>query len=236
MTTTRLPAGITNALVGSMFQDLQEPRPTTYFEYFNDFSTYTAADWVVTETDAGATQAVVAGASGLLALQNTAVATDIVSLQFAGGTGSVRPLFQYSSSKDMIVASRFKVDDATLASFTVGLAVADTSPIASLPANGVFVSKTGATANPSGYVAISSVNVTGTITGASITADTFFEVAMAYTAESGLWRFYLNDSAVQLTAGTLGPSALLAPTIAVGNGDANARLLTMDWIYCASAR
>ena len=236
MTTTRLPAGVTNALVGTMFQDLQETRPTTYFEYFNDFSTYTAADWVVTETDAGATQAVVAGASGLLALQNTAAAPAIVSLQFAGGTGSVRPLFQYSSTKDMIVAARFKVDDATLASFTVGLAVADTSPIASLPANGVFVSKTGVTANPSGYVAIGSANVTGTITGASITSDTFFEVAMAYVAESGLWRFYLGDSAVQLTPGTLGPSALLAPTIAVGNGDANARLLTMDWIYCASAR
>lgn len=236
MTTTRLPNGITNSLVGTMFQDLQVPRRTTYYEYFNDFDTYTAADWVVTETDAGATQAVVAGAGGLLALQNTAAASDIVSLQYAGGTGSVRPLFQYLSGKDMIVAARFKVDSATLASFTVGLAIADTSPIASLPANGVFINKTGASANPRGIVNISGTSVIGQVTGGAVVADTFFEVAMAYTAEQGLWRFYLGDSAAQLTAGTLGPSALLAPTIAVGNGDGNARLLTIDWLYCATAR
>src|SRR5262249_5851515 len=98
-TVTRYPGGITNSKVGSLLQDLKMPDPAFYHSIFDDFDKYTAADWVVTETDSGATEALAAGDGGLLLLQNTAANADLVSLQYAGGSGAVRPTFLFEANK-----------------------------------------------------------------------------------------------------------------------------------------
>ena len=59
--TTRLPSGVNTDTTSSIFANYPIPRTASLIEYFNDFMTYTAGDWVVTETQAGATQALTAG-------------------------------------------------------------------------------------------------------------------------------------------------------------------------------
>ena len=48
---TRFQYGVTNVNETNLFADMVQPDPTLFHEYFNDFDTYTAGDWTVTETD-----------------------------------------------------------------------------------------------------------------------------------------------------------------------------------------
>jgi hypothetical protein len=237
---TRWPNGFTNAVEGSMLGDLKTPRRTTYFEYFEDFAVFEPTEFVVTETQAGATQALAPGAGGLLLLTNTALAPDIVSLQFAGGTGAVRPLFLWEATKDLIFAARLSVDDALLATFAVGLAIADTSPIASLPANAMLVTKAAATNLPVGHVVSGGVDKAAPqVSSVGVVSAAMFEIGIQYCAANGIWNYFFNGTSLGTTrfaAPVTGPAALMAPTFAIGNGSAAARSMTIDWLYAAKER
>ena len=69
---TRFQNGVTNVGDTSPFAGLRMPDPTLYHTYLDDFDQFVAADWTVTETQAGATQALTAGDGGWLALVNSA--------------------------------------------------------------------------------------------------------------------------------------------------------------------
>lgn len=65
-----------------------------YVRYYNDFlfaGDYSASDWVVTETDSGATEAIAADElNGALLITNTAADNDIAQLQSAESGRSSR--------------------------------------------------------------------------------------------------------------------------------------------------
>lgn len=232
---TRWPNGFTNGVLGAMLGDLKIPNPATYHMLFDDFDKYTAADWVVSETQAGATQGIAAGDGGLLALVNTAADADLNSIQWAGGTGAVSPTFLFDSTKDMLFSARAKIDDATNGALLMGLAIADTSPIASLPATGMFVYKAAASTYPQGYLRTGGSGVLTTNTGAALSNDTFVNMGIVYSAVEGVCRLFVGDYAYQLPS-IVAPGALLAPIISVANGTAAARTLTVDWYMAAKAR
>jgi len=96
MTTTRFPNGVTNVGEQSLFAELGQPAATIFHTYFEDFDYYTAGDWTVTETDAGATQALTDGDGGLLLITNTAADNDLVSLQKKGES------FRFASGKSSV--------------------------------------------------------------------------------------------------------------------------------------
>jgi hypothetical protein len=83
---TRFPNGVTNVSEDSPFADLAMPAPTLFHTYMEDFDYYVAGDWTVTETDAGATEALADGDGGLLLLTNTAADNDLVAMQKKGNS------------------------------------------------------------------------------------------------------------------------------------------------------
>jgi len=120
---TRFPNGVTNATENAIFADLTVPDVTKFHTYFNDFDVYTAGDWVVTETQAGATQALTAGDGGLLLLTNSAADDDIIVLQ------KTPAAFTFTAGKKTFFSARLMVSDATQSDFVVGLQVVDTTPL-----------------------------------------------------------------------------------------------------------
>jgi hypothetical protein len=239
---TRFPGGSTNSPPGSVLENLKHNNPAFYHQLFNDFDSYTAADWVVTATGA-ATEAIAAGDGGVLLLTNTAALNDLVSLQYAGGTGAVSPTFLAEPTKDLVFACSISLDSALNASFLVGLAIADTSPIASLPASGMFISKAAASLYPQGYIRSSS---SGQVTAQAQTpmADaTMMDMAIVYSAFDGSCTMYLGAAGANVPSSqfrvanppTL-PVPLLAPTFALQNGTAAARTMSIDWYMAAKAR
>lgn len=228
--TTRFPNGFTNVSETHGAADYKAQWPFKYHAYTNDFDAFAAGDWVVSETQAGATQALVAGNGGLLALVNSAANNDLNSIQSLVATFALDP------TKDVLVSTRVQVDDATLAAMLVGLAIVDASPIASAPSDGVWFGKaagvTTLTFNVSKASVVSSVNI-GTMVSA-----TMVELTAQWNAVTAEWLIYVNNAqAGRISGSTNFPNTQnLAVTIAVANGSGVARTLTCDWIMAAAAR
>lgn len=104
---TRFPNGVTNVSDTNIFQAMGQLDPTEFYTYWDDFFSFTAGEWTVTETQAGATQALTAGVGGLLALTNSAADDDLNAIQRTFSLAS------FTAGKRAFFKTRFKVDDAT---------------------------------------------------------------------------------------------------------------------------
>lgn len=226
---TRLPSGITNVALAALFADLREPDPTLYHAYFNDFDTYTAGDWTVTETDSGATQALTGGDGGLLLVTNTAGNNDLVALQKDPAA------WTFEVGKKMFFRARFKVSDATLSDLVMGLQVVDTTPLD--VTDGVYFLKA------EGSAAVSIVcrknATTGSTSASSIATlanDTFIELGWYYDGVSKI--SYDVNRVVQgaLTVTDYLPDTITTVSFAIQNGEAVAKLLVLDYVFCAKER
>lgn len=227
---TRYPGGLANVVEGSLFGDLKQPSPTKYHVFFDDFDRYTAGDWVVTETDAGATQALVGADGGQLVITNTAGITDAVNLQWAGGAGAFIGNFTFDPAKDLFVAAKFKLDNASLPTALIGLRSSNST-------NTVALIKAGGAATLLARVQSSTGTVSTTVAGAAMVADTFVVAGLAYTAADGKMTFFQDDAASPVT-GWVAPAAatLMAPNIGMVNTTAVARVMTLDWVFFAKQR
>lgn len=227
---TRLPNGVTNVGETDLFADMVQPDPTRFHEYFNDFDTYAAGDWVVTETQAGATQALTAGDGGLLLLTNSAADDDLVALQ------KTPAAWTFTAGKKTFFRCRFKVSDATQSDVVIGLQVVDITPLD--VSDGIYFLKAdGATT----FSFICRKNATTGSTSASAVAtladDTFIELGFYYDGESKV-QYEVNGSVL----GSLDASSSYLPdttctvSFALQNGEAAAKTMTVDYIYVAKER
>ena len=229
-TVTRFPGGVANVGDTDLFADLVKPDPTKFHEFFDDFDNYTAGDWVVTETQAGATQALTAGDGGLLLLTNSAADDDIVALQ------KTPAAFAFTAGKKAFFKARFKVSDATQSDLVIGLQVVDTTPLD--VTDGVYFLKA------DGSAALSVVCRKNATTGstsassiATIVEDTFITVGFYYNGVDKV--FYAIDGSV---VGSLDGSSTYLPdttctiSFAIQNGEAVAKTMTVDYIYAAVER
>jgi len=229
-TVTRYPYGVSNVGQDTIFADLTKPDVTGFHEYWNDFDNYTAGDWVVTETQAGATQALTAGDGGLLLITNSAADDDIVVLQ------KTPAAFSFTAGKKAFFKCRFKVSDATQSDVVFGLQVVDTTPLDAT--DGIYFIKADGAATVD---VVCRKNATTGSTSASaiatLVADTFIELAWYYDGVSKV--AYAVDGVVK---GTLdGSSAYLPDTVttisfAIQNGEAVAKTMTVDYVYAAVER
>lgn len=229
-TNTRFPNGVTNVAESELFADLRKPDPTIYHEYYNDFDQFVAADWVITETQAGATQALTAGDGGWLALVNSAADDDLNAIQ------KTPAAFSFTAGKKAFFRCRFKVSDATQSDIAIGLQVVDTTPLD--VTDGVYFLKA------DGAATIDVICRKNAITGstsasaiATLTDDTFVELGWYYDGVSKL--FYSVNRVVKGSldaSSTYLPDTITTVSIAVQNGEAAAKTLTVDYVYAAVER
>ncbi|MDX2059926.1 MAG: hypothetical protein SFV24_19105 [Gemmatimonadales bacterium] len=225
-TPTRFPFGIGTAEVDSPLKAFVAPSPFKWHTFFDDFDYFVAASWTVTETQAGATQALVDGDGGLLALVNTAVDNDLNSIQKVGES------FRFTAGKKLIFACRFKVSDATQSDVVVGLQITDTTPLD--VTDGVFFIKADDAATVALLVEKNNVN-TSTAAG-SLANDTFTELAFYYNGVDAVEVFKDSVLVGRSVVTNLPDDEDLTITLAVQNGDANARTLTVDYVFVAKER
>jgi len=223
----RFPAGVTNAAPNALFGMLPFPAPNRVHTYWNDFDTYVAGDWTVTETQAGATQALTDGDGGLLLLTNTTADNDLVALQKVGES------FRFASGKPLWFAARFKVSEATQSDFVVGLQITDTTPLA--VTDGVYFRKDDGDTDID-FVVIKDSTATTATAVSTVTADTFVELGFYYDGISSI--AYFVDGVQKGTSATtnLPDDEDLTISFAIQNGDANARTMTVDYIGAVKAR
>ena len=227
MTTTRFPNGVTNVGEDSLFAQLGQPAATQFNTYFEDFDYYAAANWTVTETDAAATQALADGDGGLLLITNTAADNDLVSLQKVGES------FRFEAGKALFFEARFKVSDATQSDVVIGLQITDTTPLD--VTDGVFFIKADGAATVDFRVEKNNTATTASAM-ATMANDTFIRLGFYYDGISAVQYFVNGAIAGSSVTTNLPDDEDMTITIAIQNGEAVAKTMTVDYVYVAKER
>lgn len=235
-TPTRFTHGVTNVPKTSNLGGLLGVAPDKMAQYFVDFSglDYLTTAWTVTETQAGATQNLVAsdagGEYGLLALVNTAGATDLNSIQL-----TTAPLFITDTTKRWWLKGRVSRDNAD-EGMGFGVQAVNATPFT--VANGIWVNILGTSTDAVFRIAKASTATTATVTGAYPTSalNTFVTLGMAYDGQN--IECYVDDVLrARIEVLTNFPNtAALTPTISGLNTSANARTVHCDYFYFAVER
>lgn len=201
--------------------------------FFDDFDIYTAANWVVTETQGGATQAILADVDGgAIALVNSAADNDVNAIQQPIET------FLWDVNKGLYIGARFKVSDATQSDLAIGLTILDASPVASAPSDGIYFLKADGAATVALAVGKNGTySTSGTI--ATLVDDTYIVLEMVYDPNTR--QFFAGANGNPISTGiTSVANAVddenLSCQIALQNGEAVAKTLTVDWFMAAKQR
>lgn len=226
ITTTRFPNGVTNVGESNMFADMGQMSPSNFHNYFEDFDYYTAGDWTVTETDSGATQALTDGDGGLLLITNTAADDDLVALQKKGES------FRFASGKKLWFEARFKVSDATQSDLVMGLQITDVTPLD--VTDGVFFIK--ADGSTSVSLRVEKNNTATATTVATMASDTFITLGFFYDGDATIYYFVNGALGGSSVTTNLPDDEDLTVSIALQNGEAVAKTMTIDYINVAKER
>ena len=227
---TRFPNGVTNVADNALFADMAQLDPTKFHTYFNDFDTYAAADWTVTETQAGATQALTAGDGGLLLLTNSAADDDLNALQKNPAA------FSFTAGKKTFFRARFKVSDATQSDVVIGLQVVDATPLD--VTDGVYFLKSDGAATVNVICRKdASTGSTSASAIATLANDTFITLGFYYDGEGKVF-YEVNGSVIGSLSATSAflPDADCTVSFAIQNGEAAAKTMTVDYIFAAKER
>ncbi len=236
----RFPGGVSTAIKSNPLANYGAPDPTQWHTYFNDFDSYVAGDWTITNVGTTPTQALTDVNGGALLL--TMAATDDSSCQLQKKSES----FLLASGKRTLFKTRFTVSDATQSDWVVGLVITDTTVIGVAAGDGatdgIFFQKDDGDTNIDFYV--QNNTTTGQLTTTAFTtadaAGTFMTLAFEFDGKRYVKLFkndvhvYTVDLTTTLT--TYLPDTELTVTFGVQNGEAVAKTMTMDYIFVAQER
>lgn len=223
--TTRFNNGLTTAAQNDPLGDFILPDPTKAHVYFNDFDTYLASEWTVTETGV-ATQALSNGDGGLLLVTNAAADDDASFSQKVGES------FLMASGKKAWFEAKFQVSDATQSDVVIGLQITDTTPLD--VTDGIFFLKADGSTTVNLLV---EKNNTATTTSAATLADaTDIRLGFYYNGDDKIVIF-VDGVAVGSSATTnLPDDEELTISFGIQNGEAVAKTMTIDYIFAAKER
>lgn len=229
-TPTRFPGGITNVGVTSGTAALGMPDPSAFHSYFNDFDTFAAGDWTITEIGAGGTSALGAGDGGWLVLTTDALDNDAIQIQTTVAT------FLMEAGKQAFFKARLKIEDATQSDMLIGLVLTDTTAFDNT--DGIFFQKDDGDTNLDFYCQLDTT--TGRSSQAAvgtIADDTFITLGWRYDGVDTAYA-YIDDVLVAKISATSTylPNAALAVTAAYRAGEAGAIAMTIDYLFAAKER
>lgn len=214
------------SLIGrtSMWEGYKFGVPNYYSNFIEDYFQYVAGDYTVTTTGTGTAALSTTEQHGCLLLTNSAADDDALSLQRVGHA------FAAVAGKKLYFEARAKISDATQSDFLIGLVATDTTPLAN--ANSICFRKDDGDTNIDFSVSASSVVSDAAAAGTLTTG--FIKYGFMVNGVTSV-DYWINDVKIG-TITTALPTAALRATIHVQNGEAVAKLGTIDYIYVAQER
>lgn len=232
MASTNFIDGVTNVAESTTLGTYIAPDPTQVHTWFDDFDQYVTADWTITETGTG-TRAVGNLDNGILVITNGASDDDANFLQWSGNTNAATvETWKFVANKPLWFKSRFKISDATQSDLVLGLQITDTTPLA--VSDGVYFLKADGSTTLNLLV---TKNSTSTTTAAATLAnDTYVTVGFVYDGASRI-DIYVNDVRVGSSVTTnLPDDEELTISFGIQNGEAVAKILSLDYIFVSKER
>lgn len=232
MPTTNFKNGVTNITAQNILGQMIQLDPTQMHTYFNDFDSYISGNWTVTETQAGATQALTNVDGGVLLLTNSAADDDLNALQKVGES------FKFEAGKKLFFKARFAVSDATQSDFVIGLQITDITPLA--VSDGVYFRKDDGDANLD-FVVIKDSTASTASAITTVVANTYITVGFYYNGVDEVVYAASTDSLNPTVLGKLAITNLpddeeLTISFGIQNGEAVAKTMSIDYIFVAKER
>ena len=228
--TTHFSGGVSNTQTGDPLYKYGMLDPTKWHTLFNDFDTYTVADWTITTVEAGsssATEALADADGGVLLITNDNADDYSDFLQLSAET------YKFASNKKLFFKARFKVSDATQSDFVMGLQITDTTPLA--VTDGVYFQKDDGDANLDFYVTKDSTSTTAAAVS-TVVDDTYLEVSFYYDGASEVQYFVGGTKLGTYVTTNLPDDEELTVSFGVQNGAAAAKTMSVDYILVAKER
>jgi hypothetical protein len=204
---------------------------STYHEYFNDFDSYTAGDWTITTTEAGAgdaTEAISNATNGVLLITNDAADNDADFFQFAKET------WKFVSGKRLFFEVRFKTSDATQSDLVFGLQITDTTPLA--VTDGIYFRKDDGDANID-FVVVKDSTATTQTAATTLSDDTWTTLTFHYDGSGSDIEIFKDGVSIGASVLTNVPDdEELTISFGIQNGEAVAKTLSIDYIHVLQER
>jgi len=224
--------GVNRRRIASPYTGVWRMAPSTWAdpnEYYMDndhFHTYVAGDWTVTETQAGATEALTDGIGGQLLVTNTNADNDTVNMQKVG------EIYQLTGSNQLWYEARFQANEATQIDLIFGIAETGTALVASPVDDGVWFIKDDGDANIDFEIRKSGTS-TKVDTGIDLVADTWVRVGFYF--DGSRCHYFVNGVELGALGGTnLPDDVTLRSSMAIQDGDTagtiGAMTLTVDYV------
>lgn len=200
--------------------------PVGFHQYHDDFTSYVAGDWTVTESGDG-TQAITDEAGGVLLLTNAASDDNSINLQKVGEA------YKLASGKALWYETRLKISDATQSDFLVGLAITDTTLIGGKTDGVSFRKADGATA----VSFVTEKDSTETTTASVHTqADaTYARFGFFFDGNGSVYGF-VNGLLVATHTTNIPDDEDLRVSFAIQNGEAVAKTMSIDFVKVVQVR
>jgi hypothetical protein len=257
MPTTRFPRGTTNAAVRSALHEYIDNDPTKLITFFDDFigesmfplgasgvGSLDNANWDFDVTEGGGGNAAIAvldGHGGLITLTCDVADNDTIFVQ------SKFEAWKPQLGKKMWYQIRMKLNEATQSEFIAGVYVRDTDPFSATAGDGVSDGIYFLKEDASTTVKLYCQNGTTTSTQTSATAhtlvdDTFVVLGFYYDGVRYIEIWVDNVKITTLDTLYSGTTYFLPDTecalgFGVKQGEVtNAKVMTIDYIFCASER
>jgi hypothetical protein len=240
-TPTRFPNGINNANKSSTLSNYVGNDPTKMFQYFNDFTNYTAGDWTITRVGTTPTEGLVANEPGG-AIVLTMAATDNSADQLQHAIEN----FTMVTGKKAWFKTRFKVSDATQSDWLMGLAVLDTTLLdttnggADGVTDGIFFYKNDGDAlinfscqKDATTGQLTQANI-GTCTTSYMTLGWEYDGVRTISVYKDDVKVYSMD--LSATPSTYLPDTEITVSMAMANGEAVSKTMTIDYVFAAIDR
>lgn len=227
---SRFTSGVTTVEKNNVLGDFGLPDVTGWHTYFNDFDTYTAADWTITTVEDGtgsATEALTDADGGVLLVTNAAGDDDSDFFNKVGES------FTFEAGKKLFFKAKFKVSDATQSDVVIGLQITDTTPLA--VTDGVYFRKDDGDANVD-FVVIKNSTATTATAATTLADDTYIELAFAYDGVSEI-KYFADGAHIGTSATTnLPDDEVLTLSFGIQNGEAAAKTMSLDYIFVSKQR
>lgn len=232
MPSTNFTKGVNNITAQNILGQMIQLDPTQMHTYFDDFDEYHAVNWTVTETQAGATQALANVDGGVLLLTNSAADNDLNALQKVGES------FKFEAGKKLFFKARFAVSDATESDFIIGLQITDSTPLA--VTDGVYFRKDDGDANLDFVVVKDSTASTATAI-TTVANNTYLTVGFYYNGINEIVYAASTNNNNPTILGKLAVTNLpddeeLTISFGIQNGEAVAKTMSIDYIFASKER
>ena len=223
---TRFTSGLTQAAKWQPLGDAGFPDPFFYSSFEDDYNPYVAGYYTVTASGGSVAQNTAGNLGGRILLTTGAVAGNFAEIQVA-------PFAQYSAGKKLFFLTRLQVANVTTSQFVAGLISTNVTPLTAV-VDGIYVSKAAGSTNlVLSAVTGSTVVGTATISGL-LTNNTDIDLGIEVDRQGNikLWAGPSLEGVKRPESANLGPNlsipytsltgalttALLGPTVAIGNG------------------